>query len=82
MKLVEQLRRGPYERSAECTLPGHYPELQALCDALGHAAQREIAEAIDRGHAQGRERAYGKWLGVRGFCAPPKRRPVHTLPAA
>ena len=50
-----------------CSLPTHYPELQALCDALGHAAQLEMAEAIERGDDVARERAYGKWLGVRGI---------------
>jgi hypothetical protein len=48
-------------------LPAHYGELQALCDALGHAAQQEMAEAIDRGDEIARERAYGKWLGLRGI---------------
>src|SRR5438445_643044 len=42
-------------------------ELQALCDALGHAAQQEMADAIECGDEVGRERAYGKWLGVRGI---------------
>ena len=48
-------------------LSEHYLELQALCDALGHAAQLEMAEAIERGDVVARERAYGKWLGVRGI---------------
>lgn len=48
-------------------LASHYPALQALCDALGHAAQLEMAEAIERGDVVARERAYGKWLGVRGI---------------
>jgi hypothetical protein len=48
-------------------LSEHYPELQALCDALGHAAQEEMASAIEQGDELARERAYGKWLGVRGF---------------
>jgi hypothetical protein len=38
-----------------------------LCDALGHAAQLEMAEAIERGDSQSRELAHGKWLGVRGI---------------
>ena len=52
---------------SECSLPTHYAELQALCDALGHAAQLEMAEAIERGDEVARERGYGKWLGVRGI---------------
>ena len=58
---------GPFERGERCGLPAHYSELQALCDALGHAAQLEMAEAIERGDDVGRERAYGKWLGARGI---------------
>ena len=58
---------GPYTRGPTCGLPAHYPELQALCDALGHAAQAEMADAITRSDALGRERAYGKWLGLRGI---------------
>jgi hypothetical protein len=49
-----------------CGLPAHYRELQALCDALGHAAQLEMAAAIEEGDPLARERAYGKWLGSRG----------------
>lgn len=45
----------------------HYAELQAVCDALGHAAQMEMGEAIARGDDEAREHAYGKWLGVRGI---------------
>ena len=75
MRLVEQFGHGPYQRGAECALPAHYLELQALCDALGHAAQREMAEAIERGDDQGRERAYGKWLGVRGILRAIEARP-------
>src|SRR5205814_4218816 len=59
--------QGPYTRSPDCALPAHYAELQALCDALSHAAQREMAEAIDLGDALARELAYGKWLGLRGI---------------
>ena len=55
------------QRAPGCVLPAHYAELQALCDALGHAAQQEMAEAIERDDDVGRERAYGKWLGVRGI---------------
>jgi hypothetical protein len=56
-----------FRRGLECGLPAHYAELQALCDALGHAAQMEMAEAIQRDDEVGRERAYGKWLGARGI---------------
>ncbi|MDQ3810613.1 MAG: hypothetical protein M3336_10010 [Chloroflexota bacterium] len=58
---------GPYGRGAGCALAAHYAEIQAVCDALGHAAQLEMAEAIERGDEVGRERAYGKWLGIRGM---------------
>jgi hypothetical protein len=58
---------GSHARGEGCRLPAHYLELQALCDALGHAAQVEMAEAIERGDDVARERAYGKWLGVRGI---------------
>ena len=64
---LERFAGGPYARGETCGLPAHYPELQALCDALGHAAQAEMAAAIERGDALGRELAYGKWLGVRGI---------------
>jgi hypothetical protein len=65
--LLARFGGGPYTRGAECALPAHYGELQALCDALGHAAQQEMAEAIEGGDEVARERAYGKWLGVRGI---------------
>jgi hypothetical protein len=45
----------------------HYRELQAICDALGHAAQLEMAAAIESGDDGARELAQGKWLGVRGI---------------
>ena len=48
-------------------LAAHYRELQALCDALGHAAQLEMDAAIARQDDLGRELAYGKWLGARGI---------------
>ena len=67
VKLVEHFDRGGFVRGDQCGLPAHYPELQALCDALGHAAQQEMAEAIEQGDEVGRERAYGKWLGLRGI---------------
>lgn len=65
--LTGQFGHGPYTRAPSCALPAHYPELQALCDALGHAAQLEMAEAIEQGDALKRELAYGKWLGLRGI---------------
>jgi hypothetical protein len=65
--LAERFGGGPYERGPLCGLPAHYAELQALCDALGHAAQQEMAMAIEQGDEVARERAYGKWLGVRGI---------------
>jgi len=65
--LGEKFGGGSWERAPACGLPAHYPELQALCDALGHAAQQEMAAAIEHDDAIGRERAYGKWLGVRGI---------------
>ena len=64
---LERFRLTGMIRGAECGLPAHYRELQALCDALGHAAQREMADAIEAGDAMARERAYGKWLGARGL---------------
>jgi hypothetical protein len=65
--LAEKFGGGSWERGSACGLPAHYLELQALCDALGHAAQQEMADAIERGDTVARERAYGKWLGVRGI---------------
>ncbi len=65
--LEDQFGGGPYVRGERCALPAHYATLQALCDALGHAAQQEMSDAIERGDDLGRERAYGKWLGVRGI---------------
>ena len=64
---LEHFSGGPYTRDDACVLPAHYAELQALCDALGHAAQMEMVEAIQRGDCLARELAYGKWLGVRGI---------------
>jgi hypothetical protein len=66
---------GPFTRGPACALPAHYGELQALCDALGHAAQQEMADAIERGDQIGRERAYGKWLGLRGILRAIEARP-------
>jgi hypothetical protein len=64
---LERFSGGPFTRGVGCALPAHYAEVQALCDALGYAAQREMAEAIQRGDSEGRELAYGKWLGIRGI---------------
>ena len=64
---LERFAGGPYTRAVGCALPAHYAELQALCDALGHAAQAEMAEAIQHDDGPARELAYGKWLGVRGI---------------
>ncbi len=66
-RLADRFGNGPYARGERCALPAHYGELQALCDALGHAAQLEMAYAIEHADEVGRERAYGKWLGVRGI---------------
>lgn len=60
-------RGSGFVRGELCALPAHYLELQALCDALGHAAQQEMAQAIEADDVVLRERAYGKWLGVRGI---------------
>src|SRR5919204_6266250 len=65
--LIEKFGHTGAQRSPDCSLPAHYAELQALCDALGHAAQQEMAEAIAGDDPIARERAYGKWLGVRGI---------------
>jgi hypothetical protein len=64
--LTDKFGGGPWTRGEGCALPSHYAELQALCDALGHAAQAEMSDAIERGDELARERAYGKWLGLRG----------------
>ncbi|HEV7664633.1 MAG TPA: hypothetical protein VGQ62_13925 [Chloroflexota bacterium] len=66
---------GPYTRGEQCALPAHYAELQALCDALGHAAQQEMSDAIEHDDDLGRERAYGKWLGLRGILRAIEARP-------
>src|SRR5437879_12267707 len=66
-ELLARFGRVGVQRGAECALQAHYAELQALCDALGHAAQQEMADAIERDDEVARERAYGKWLGVRGI---------------
>jgi len=78
--LLDHFSGGPYQRGETCRLPAHYAELQALCDALGHAAQQEMAEAIEHDDALGRERAYGKWLGVRGILRAIEARPDEWTP--
>ena len=80
-RLAEHFGRGDYVRGDQCGLPAHYAELQALCDALGHAAQQEMADAIERGDEVGRERAYGKWLGLRGILRAIEARPDEWTPA-
>ena len=65
--MLDQFAGGPVTRGEACGVPAHYAELQALCDALGHAAQHEMSVAIASGDDLARERAYGKWLGVRGI---------------
>jgi hypothetical protein len=77
---LSRFRGGPYARGADCALPAHYAELQALCDALGHAAHLEMAEAIERSDEVARERAYGKWLGVRGILRAIEARPDEWTP--
>ena len=67
MSILENYRGHGYQRGENCLVPAHYPELQALVDALSFAAQSEMAEAIDRGDEIARERAYGKWLGLRAI---------------
>jgi hypothetical protein len=81
MGLLEQFGGGPYVRGDACALPAHYLELQALCDALGHAAQQEMAAAIEAGDEVARERAYGKWLGLRGILRAVEARPDEWTPA-
>ena len=66
-ELFPSYRGQGYVRGPECRLPAHYTEIQALCDALGYAAQPEMAEALERDDEVGRERAYGKWLALRGI---------------
>jgi hypothetical protein len=80
-RLVERFGGGGFVRGDRCGLPAHYSELQALCDALGHAAQQEMGEAIERGDEVGRERAYGKWLGLRGILRAIEARTDEWTPA-
>ena len=78
--LTDKFGRVAAQRAPECSLPAHYPELQALCDALGHAAQQEMADAIERDDEVARERAYGKWLGVRAILRAVEARPDEWTP--
>jgi hypothetical protein len=80
MSLAQRFGGGPYTRGGGCALPAHYGELQALCDALGHAAQLEMAEAIEQGDPLACERAYGKWLGLRGILRAIEARPDEWTP--
>jgi hypothetical protein len=78
--LFEAFNSRSFSRGEDCGLPAHYSELQAVCDALGHAAQQEMASAIERGDELGRERAYGKWLGIRGMLRAVEARPDEWTP--
>ncbi len=78
--LQEKFGGSPHPRGPGCVLSAHYLELQALCDALGHAAQLEMAGAIEASDALGRERAYGKWLGLRGILRAVEARPDEWTP--
>ena len=55
-RLAMSSERPAFSRGAACGLPAHYAELQALCDALGHAAQLEMAQRRRAGR-HGRSRA-------------------------
>jgi hypothetical protein len=78
--MLDVFSHGPYQRAPGCALPAHYAELQALCDALGHAAQQEMAQAIEQHDEVARERAYGKWLGLRGILRAIEARPDEWTP--
>lgn len=65
--ILETYRGQGHKRGEACRLPAHYLELQAICDALSFAAQLEMTEALRRDDEPARERAYGKWLAVRGI---------------
>jgi hypothetical protein len=67
MAILENYRGQGYSRHEGCLLPAHYLELQALVDALSFAAQSEMASAIAVDDPLARERAYGKWLGLRAI---------------
>jgi hypothetical protein len=80
-QLFENYRGQGYVRDNGCLLPAHYTEIQAICDALSYAAQQEMAEAIEQGDTLGRERAYGKWLGLRGILRAIEARQDEWTPA-
>lgn len=77
---TENYRGQGYVRAADCRLQAHYLEIQALCDALGHAAQIEMAGAIRDEDTVARERAYGKWLALRGILRAIEGRQDEWLP--
>jgi len=79
--LQDKFGGGPYSRAPDCALPAHYLELQALCDALGHAAQIEMTRAIECSDDLRRERAYGKWLGLRAILRAIEARTDEWTPA-
>jgi hypothetical protein len=67
MSALARYQGGGFVRGESCALPAHYLELQAICDALGFAAQQEMAVAVEVADELGRERAFGKWLALRGI---------------
>jgi hypothetical protein len=71
---------GGFVRGDGCRLPAHYLELQALVDALSYAAQQEMSDAIRREDDLAGERAYGKWLGLRGLLRAIEGRTDEWLP--
>lgn len=79
--LFESYRGHGYLRGEGCLLPAHYRELQAIVDALSHAAQLEMVDAIRGGDECGRERAYGKWLAFRGLLRAVEARGDEWTPA-
>lgn len=62
----ETYRGEGHQRAPECTLEAHFRQIQAITDALMFAAQLEMTQAIEAGDDAARERAYGKWIGVKG----------------
>jgi hypothetical protein len=80
-RLHDKFGGGPFQRAPECALAAHYLELQALCDALGHAAQMEMSDAIEAADPLRRERAYGKWLGLRAILRAIEARDDEWTPA-
>ena|SRR5918997_3234403 len=80
-ELFPSYRGEGYVRGGDCRLPAHYREIQAICDALGYAAQQEMADAVEQGDAMARERAYGKWLALRGMLRAVEARGDEWTPA-